>query len=465
MRRKNEIARERLETELRRNPPVSAVELSNRLDVSLPTLLRMLRERNDRVIRKGTTKAAKYALRRPLRGIAKPISTYRIDEQGKGHICGTLDLAEPEGSFMDLKEMGWPLDEDHRTGWWDGLPYPLYDMRPQGFLGKNFAQQTYKQLGVSANPAEWSDDDIVYALSRHGYDTTGNLIVGDQAYELWLASVANPTQPLQEEGLDVRYLEFAAHAASQGIGGSSVAGEFPKFTASRKRPECATTHVIVKFSGADDSGAVRRWSDLLVCEHLSLSALQASSSLRAAPTRILIAQGRTFLEVERFDRHGIFGRSETVTCACLDTALLGRGESSWPELVKELERLKLTAVGLERDVRVLWWYGKLIANTDMHLGNLSFRFNPMPGKTPKLAIAPAYDMLPMLYAPLSGGEVPPRNFEPTLPLPQEREAWQVACKAALLFWKSASGDARIGQQFQEICAENHEKLSTLAQIA
>ncbi len=56
----------------------------------------------------------------------------------------------------------------------------------------------------------------------------------------------------------------------------------------------------------------------------------------------------------------------------------------------------------------------------MHDGNLSFRPRIAQEKT-SLELAPAYDMLPMLYAPQRGVELPPVNFAPRLPLPAERE--------------------------------------------
>ena len=461
MRPQNTLARERLDVELRTHAPIAATDLSERLGVSLATTLRMLRERDERVVRIGTTKTARYALRRALRGIAKPIPVYRIDRNGKGHSCPSLELLEPQAALFDLKAMGWPMDKDHGKGWWDGLPYPLYDMRPQGFLGRNFARQTSRDLGVSLNPEEWSDDDIVYALSRYGSDTAGNLIVGDQAYERWLASVATPEDPLRSRGLADRYAELAYRATGQGIAGSSAAGEFPKFTVAREISGSATLHAIVKFSGADNSTAVRRWSDLLICEHLALVAFEASTKLRAARSRIFSAKGRTFLDVERFDRHGMLGRSEILTMDALNAALLGSSNLAWPELVRQLSRLKLTTDGLADDVRVLWWFGKLIANTDMHLGNLSFQFEP--GESPRLTLAPTYDMLPMLYAPLSGGEVPTREFDPSLPLPREREAWEMACRAAVRFWKTASRDSRISRPFRNICEQNGKRLTTLAE--
>lgn len=464
MRPQNENARERLEVELRKSPPVSASELSHRLNISVPTTLRILREREEHVIRVGTTKNARYALRRPLRGVARAIPVYRIDRQGRGHSCGHLELVEPQGSYMDLKSMGWPTDKTQINGWWDGLPYPLHDMRPQGFLGQIFARGIYQDIGVSPNPEEWSDDDIAYVLTRYGSDTSGNLIVGDQAYSRWLSSTAGSEPHLLEDNLYARYTNLANQITGLIGSGSSAAGEFPKFTASRRLPGAATPHVIVKFSGTDDSTAVRRWSDLLVCEHLALTTLGEQTSLNVAPSRILKEQhGRTFIEVERFDRHDLIGRSEIISLSTLNAALLGSGKSAWPELVTELARLKLVAPDVEEEVLVLWWYGKLIANTDMHLGNLSFRFRPMQGRAnPQLQLAPAYDMLPMLYAPLSGGEVPARGFEPPLPLPREREAWYVACKAAREFWKVAAHDGRISNNFQKMCAENLNRLDSLA---
>ena len=103
----------------------------------------------------------------------------------------------------------------------------------------------------------------------------------------------------------------------------------------------------------------------------------------------------------------------------------------------------------------IWWFGRLIANADMHTGNLSFR----PHDT--LALAPAYDMLPMHYAPLAGGEVPRRSFEPPLPLPPQRSIWTSACVAAMFFWNRASEDARISEEFRRISASNAQHLKRI----
>ena len=60
-----------------------------------------------------------------------------------------------------------------------------------------------------------------------------------------------------------------------------------------------------------------------------------------------------------------------------------------------------------------------------------------------------------------GMELPQRTYAPTLPLPSERSAWEVARHAALLFWEQASGDGRISAAFRTVCAQNAARLQVL----
>jgi hypothetical protein len=471
MRPQNQIARDRLDMALRQAPPKTAVALAQALGVSVPSIHRMVRERGADVVRQGITKSAKYALRRTLRGKAAPLPIYRIDVQGRGEQMAELDLIAPQGALLDLAVMGWPTLKTHH-GWWGGLPYPLYDMRPQGFLGRNFAHQIALDFAVSENPEDWSDDDIAYVLSVRGVDCVGNLIVGDAAYQQWLKWQSNLPESCNEADLPTHYAQLAERATSLGGVGSSAGGEFPKFTASRSLANSQTLHVIVKFSGvnieSDTVNAVQRWSDLLICEHLALIALAQTTDVTCANSRIVFGQGRTFLEVERFDRIGALGRSAVISLASLDAAFIGAGRGAWPDLVQRLADMQLLNTDALRKAELiaqsqtLWWYGKLIANSDMHLGNLSFMFDAETTSLhPSLQLSPVYDMLPMLYAPLAGGEVPKRSFEPPLPLPREENAWQLAYQAALNFWQLASEDARISLAFRQVCYHN---LQTLVNI-
>jgi HipA-like protein len=453
MRPVNQQARDRLNTILSRQAPTTAASLAQALAVSVSSIHRIAHEQQD-IVQQGITKNTKYALRRPLRGLAQPIPIYRIDALGHDHHLGNLELIAPQGALLPLENIGWPTERKHQ-GWWGGLPYPIYDMRPQGFLGRNLAHAISQDFAVPENPEKWSDDDIAYVLSLRGTDSPGNLIIGNTAYQRWLASKNSAQVTLKSDELTNAYPMLAQQATSYGHAGSSAGGEFPKFTTSRYLDSAKTPHVIVKFSGADQSTAVQRWADLLTCEHLALTTLAQYTHIQTAKSRIIQAQSRTFLEVERFDRMGEYGRLPIISLDSIANAFIGE-DASWPHLTEKLISLKLAEQNMLNDVLVIWWFGKLIVNSDMHLGNLSFTFNMEKPST--LQLSPVYDMLPMRYAPLSGGEVPIRNYLVSLPLPQEQPAWLTAAKAALAFWQTASQDTRISQNFRSICEENHQML-------
>jgi hypothetical protein len=82
-----------------------------------------------------------------------------------------------------------------------------------------------------------------------------------------------------------------------------------------------------------------------------------------------------------------------------------------------------------------------------------------------LLLAPAYDMLPMRYAPVRGVELPQRDYQPALPLPGERDLWLKAADAAIAFWHLAATDKRISPGFHAICRTNGAALKRLAASA
>jgi hypothetical protein len=315
----------------------------------------------------------------------------------------------------------------------------------------------HRELGVPENPEAWSDDDILWVLSRRGSDMPGNLIVGDLAYDRWAHSKLEAADPVRPAALRRTYLEYAEEALSTAGVGSSAAGEFPKFTALRALDGATTPHVIVKFSGAGESAAERRWADLLVCEHLALQAANTLRGVAGARSRIVQAGGRTFIEVERFDRVGPFGRLPTCSMDEIAPTFLDAASTAWPELTSRLHQLQLVTEEDLFAVSRLWWYGRLIANTDMHLGNLSFHVEAR-----RFRLTPTYDMLPMLYAPLPGGEVPRRTFGVVPPRPTEQGVWQEAAHAAADFWTTAAGDARISEHFRAVAANNAARVRDVA---
>lgn len=461
---------------LRRRGRQYAGELLKLLGVSRPTLMRAVQAAGAEVVVRGRARRTAYAARRALRGSLLPLPLYRVDEAGQVQEIARLDLTHPDGCALEfLQDFGWPLDAGAmQEGWFEGLPYPLQDMRPQGFLGRHFARRHAALLQVPENPALWTDDDALHALSLLGADTPGNLILGEAACRTWLDQVqgyrqAPDTPGWAEDELAEAYPRLAEQALAQGVPGSSAGGEFPKFTALRRE---AAQHVLVKFSGSDGAPGTQRWADLLVCEHLAGQVLHDQLGIRAAASRILSSGGRTFLEVARFDRHGLFGRSGLVSWAALDGAFFGTAGRPWGEAGRRLaERGWLSAQEAEQLAR-LWHFGQLIGNSDMHDGNLSFQLSTglsgsdgagvpqlssqreLARRGSRLRLAPVYDMLPMRYAPVQGMELLTSDITPRLPLPGEQAVWQVAARAALVFWQTASEDPRISTGFRELCSGN-----------
>ena len=116
----------------------------------------------------------------------------------------------------------------------------------------------------------------------------------------FLAAQQQATHFLNDDEIETAYPTYALQALNFGVADSSAAGEFPKFTAHRARD--VPTQVIVKFSGTGESPQERRWADLLVCEHLAIKTINDTLKLAAANSRIYQFAGRTFYEVDRFDR-------------------------------------------------------------------------------------------------------------------------------------------------------------------
>lgn len=431
-----------------------AGELVNRLRISRPTLMRAVRALGPEIVSRGSARRTTYAARRAIRGNAAPLPLYLIDEVGEVHEVATLYPTHPTGCALSFaRDLGWPLDDSMADGWFDGVPYMLDDMRPQGFMGRHFARAYANVLQVPEDPLAWGDDDVLHALSLLGTDQPGCFILGEAALRGWLAHARESgVMPVEDDKVQQAYIDRAQLAMAQGVPDSSAGGEFPKFTAVRTLAG-QPAHVLVKFSGSDDSPGTRRWSDLLVCEHLAGQTIREHMGLAAAESQVLQAGGRTFLEVVRFDRHGAHGRSGMCSWSALNAGVVGLGPKAWTAAAQALHGRGWIDDGVRAQIERLWHFGRLIANTDMHEGNLAFR--------PGLQLTPAYDMLPMMYAPQRGVELPTRKFAPTLPIPAEREAWSIARPAALAFWERAAADPRISEEFRAICAANAQHLVSM----
>lgn len=443
---------------LRQRPYRPAAEVRSALGVNRTTLMRMVRAAGPEVLTIGRARRTRYAARRSLLGCEQPLPVFQIDEQGRYDQVASLTLTYPHGSVLEWSgDCPWPLAEEEQEGWFEGVPYFLHDLRPEGFLGRAVTRAYAGLLQLSADPRDWSDEDVLQAISRFGADAIGNHIVGSAALELYLRELQNPRSPLAEAEVPAGYAKLAEEAMTLGIPGSYAAGEFPKFMATRA-VDGACVKVLVKFSGSDRSPSSLRWADLLVSEHLAARTLAEVAGIAAAETRIVQGAERTFLESVRFDRHGTAGRSAVCTWSAINRAWFGLARPrSWIAGITRLRERRFIEQDVVDDVACLWHFGRLIANSDMHDGNLSFRPCRI-GLHARFVLAPVYDMLPMQYAPVRGVELPKVEFQPPLPLPAERPAWARAARAAVEFWNRAAQDARISDAFRAIAAENRERV-------
>ena len=423
--------------------------LQKRLGLSQPTLSRQLAPlvASGQVVAVGAARARRYLLPREVEGVGRQVLIHAVDANGALLPFGTLYPLTGGGYWMD------EVDKAHgQSAFHDSLPWFLYDMRPQGFLGRGFVD-AHPALRLPANLQHWNDDHILKALVNAGEDLPGNLVVGAEAFDRFL-NLPTPQRSRAPVVSDPphQYPALATQALGQTLAGSSAGGEQPKFSAVRDGHP-----VLVKFSPADNSAVAQRWRDLLVCESLALHTL-THAGIDAAPTELIEAGGRIFLQSRRFDRTPQGGRVGMVSLEVYDRQYIGQG-TNWVDTARRAdqagpERLSTTDV---TSLYLLDAFGALIANTDRHHGNISLLL-----RDHRWQLAPAYDMLPMLYAPVAG-EVVPRDFaaQPPRPTVHTLPVWPQARALATRFWQQVVNDARISAGFRAIAHANAGLMATL----
>jgi len=424
----------------------SAAHLIKRTSLSQPMISRALGElarHTEHLVIHRSGRQILYALTRQIRALPAAIPVYTVaaaPDIGVAHLLGTLSALQGGGTLFVAGEKSELLD---------GLPWFIQDMRPQGYIGRAFCRAQAQPLGLSDRLAEWSEDDVICALAALGDDTSGNLILGDAALQRYLSHDPHPPAHRSLDSLAVFFDRLAEAAVQGGAPGSSAAGEHPKFLtqySTRKK----IRHVIVKFSPLQDSSAAAtRWQDLLIAEHIA-SAVLGAHGVAVPDTQIIISKKRCYLESKRFDRVGPKGRISTVTFAAIDNAFIG-AHRNWGQSATFLSARGMIDTGCENEIHLLEAFGRLIGNTDMHFGNLSFHWEILNGQI-KLRLAPIYDMLPMLYAP-EKSEVTHRSFNPTLPESLVSKP-SAAISMAQNFWARVAAHQKVSAAFREIACDN-----------
>ena len=380
------------------------------------------------MIRSGRSVATRYALPREITGLGQQSSVFRIDEQGKFTDHGVLHFLAGGGCWWERSS------GDGQS--FPGLPPFVDDMRPQGYIGRGFPS-LHPDLRLPGRITDWNEDHPLIALALRGEDCVGNLIIGEESLDRFLAQDLKPRTRADYPGL--------ASGVLAGQPGSSAGGEHPKFAIAD-----GERHLLVKFAGGDGAAA-DRWRDLLVAEHLALEVLR-SAEVPAPHSEWFDHEGSRYLEVERFDRVGRRGRRGIISLFAINSHFLGDYPDNWSQAVHRIAAEPTLSLSRADVDRVVWLdtFGDLIGNTDRHYGNLSFFAEEARKLT--LTLTPIYDMLPMIFAPAGANQIE-RQFHPRPPTSLNRQIWHEVATHAIQYWSCLSDEGQLTDGFRRLAAD------------
>jgi hypothetical protein len=426
---------------------LSARELIQGLDVSQPTLSRLVQSMSDEIVVMGKGRSTCYGLPRPLHDNAGRLPIYQIDPRGDVHFESSLTILQGGQYWIEKKDGSGEL--------FSRIPWFLEDLLITGYSGRAFACRNAAALQLPRKLVDWRAEDKLYAISRFGEDLGGNLLIGEESLARYFARARDNTALVEIEDQAWTYPQLAQKTIGGELDSALTGGQQPKFSVclNDRGTPC---HMLIKFSPAVDSSEARRYSDLLICEHLALEALR-TAGLNCARSRIVVSGYQTFLCLKRFDRRGRLGRLPTISLKSLHSRI-GSPYDSWIDASLRLEQKKLLGAGDAKRLRWLTLFSDLIGNTNQHFNNISL----IPHRHNTYILAPIYGIRPTLYEPVAG-EIPQRLFTPP-PVRNEAAAdMSEAIRTAILFWKSAAVDQRISEEFRQICYENCELLKLQSQ--
>lgn len=415
---------------LTHSPSLSALDLQHATGKSQASISLALTRLGSAVIKLGAARSTRYARTHPILGL----DTRQI-----------IRLAGPhpdEGVFGDLRFLHG--DQMHVRGpgkstWLcqKALPWWLSTLRPQGFLGRQYARL---RPDFPVDPDHWSLPQTLYMAANHFHDPPGAFSIG---------SYTAPPSSI-DVALAHRSEAFDKLADASALGlpaGSSAGGEQPKFLC---RVEGSA--VVVKFSPPRGTPFGERWHDLLQLEHLA-NTLLLEHGVPSAQTELVSTRKRTYLQSIRFDRIGANGKRHVVAAAPVHEAFVKATRRHWVATAEALVAQKLLTTEHLRSVACIYLFGQAIGNTDMHFGNLSFFVDDVT--RPVFVPTPVYDMLPMVWRPgVHGGELELTPIQPQhQPTGFEAQAQQ-AHAWAIEFWERSAQLSGLGNTMREACAAN-----------
>ena len=411
-------------------------EIQRELGISQPVMSRLMREAGPRVCRFGRSVATRYALSQEIAGLGRHSPVFRVDELGHPNPHGVLHFLAGGGCWLERESGGGQL--------FPGLPPFVEDMRLQGYIGRGFPTR-HPELRLPGRIRDWSEEDHLIALAMRGEDCVGNLIIGEESLNHFLAG-----PPQSRTRADYPSLATGALA---GQPGSSAGGEHPKFAVYTE-----DRHLLVKFASGDGAAA-DRWRDLLICEHLALEVLR-EAGVPAPRSEWFDLDGSRYLEMDRFDRVGRQGRRGVISLYAINCHYLGDSFDSWSRASQRIFDEPSLSLDAEHANRLVWLdtFGDLIGNTDRHFGNFSF----FTEEARELALTPTpvYDMLPMVFAPVDANLVE-RQFAPHPPTALNLRVWHEVANHTRKYWSRLCEENGLSVGFRRIATGCRDTLAWL----
>jgi hypothetical protein len=411
----------------------TSAQISKALNLNAMAVSRKLRKLGAQIVKIPNGRSPLYALRKNAFGIDGDIHIWEIDEFGKPTCITTLTPLTTGGFFIENQDL---LPKAflglNANGLYEDLPYFLWDMAPQGFLGKRIAGILHSlDASFPSNPDNWQTEHIGRYLLTNSENAMGNLQFGNNTNLKLRPNLVKTSRQ--------HYPEIANSIIDSEVNISSAGGEHQKFTVYCAQEQA---HVLVKFSPKGNSDVAIRWRDILLTEYYANKILNTTGFITAAQSNIIENGDRLFLESVRFDRSGEYGRRSMISLKAIAMEFSNIA-NNWLDISQNLLEQKLISSQDEFNMQVLWHFGKLIHNTDMHPGNLSFAI-----KGEGFSLLPVYDMCSMGFAPQGNAEVRQFNFNYPNLTNSNNEILRLAIDIAHNFWHEIYQDDRISVEFR-----------------
>lgn len=396
--------------------------LARTLDVSENTVSRLARENSKQIVKLGGSKNTRYALREPILGLSDIQQLYWVDTEGKAIPFAMLNHLH--GGRTHLSASGWS-EAFHPNQ----VPWPLAGAVQVGYLGRAIAQGfVAPPFSFDSIPERWTFTQHLFVALNPNIDLPGAILIGEAAVESWKKSSLAPNVSSDE-------YDALTHPNNRlREAGTSAGGEQPKFSALRD-----DKHLLVKLSPPRGTPSGETWHDLLHCEAIAARVLE-SHGILAAKNRIVETSTRTYLESERIDRVGRYGRRHALPLFAIHARFVGGAQQRWPRTAAALVAQRRLSKEDAHTIAIVFRFGELIGNNDMHFGNLSLIADtPEHLRKGRFRLAPIYDMLPMRYRPETAArDFPFSPFTPSAALHGEEQIDQQARSMAKRFWQEVS---------------------------